>query len=315
MTRKRKFADGDAIDSDDEFHLADAVQVRMRSRYHFVMVFVLLFASLEALYFPFVRNTEPEHRPVRKDFEADIADKMTPLEFRQAYRMDRDSFNRLHSKLKYQLDRAFFSCDGGTRSPETNRYLVHTKLRLSIAIRFAAGAASYDLKLSHGVGKSTIFKSIWGVVDAVNQTESLASQFPSHKEQRKIAAGFRKMSGASFSKVVGAIDGLLIWMIKPCEAWCKEVGVGSANWRCHRKDKFGFNLQAICDHKLRFTWIDMQWPGSTSDYMAWVTSDLCMSLEKNYKTKTILAGYTLVGDNAYVKTPYMSVPLKGKQSG
>ena len=59
----------------------------------------------------------------------------------------------------------------------------------------------------------------------------------------------------------------------------------------------------------------MQWPGSTSDYMAWVTSDLCMSLENNAVSKMILRGYTLVGDNAYVKKPYMTVPLKGKQSG
>ena len=67
------------------------------------------------------------------------------------------------------------------------------------------------------------------------------------------------------------------------------------------------NLQAICDHRLRFLWLDIRWPGSTSDYMAWVTSDLCHELET---TDLLLPGKCIVGDNAYIKR-YMSVPLKG----
>ena len=45
--------------------------------------------------------------------------------------------------------------------------------------------------------------------------------------------------------------------------------------------------------------------------MAWATSNLCKFLEENEITKTILKGYTLLGDCAYVKTMYMATPLKG----
>ena len=88
-----------------------------------------------------------------------------------------------------------------------------------------------------------------------------------------------------------------------------------SNFRCHRKDKYGLNLQAICDHNLKFIWAEMKWPAATSNYMAWVTTSLNLSLEKNIDTKIILDGHTLVGDCAYVKSPFMATPLKGIRSG
>ena len=45
--------------------------------------------------------------------------------------------------------------------------------------------------------------------------------------------------------------------------------------------------------------------------MAWVTSNLCKMLEENHLTNIISRGFTILGDCAYVKTPYMATPLKG----
>ena len=47
------------------------------------------------------------------------------------------------------------------------------------------------------------------------------------------------------------------------------------------------NLQAVCDYNLQFTYIDIKWPGSTSDNLACVTFDLCYDLDKNDATKNI----------------------------
>ena len=147
----------------------------------------------------------------------------------------------------------------------------------------------------------SVYCSVWGVIDAINNTKRLAYRFPNPDEQRDIAQGFLDRSGAGFDKVIGAIYGLLICILKPCLDFCCELNCGSASFRCHRKDKYGLNLQAICDHRLKFIWIDMQWPGATSNYMAWVISGLCYLLENNPVTKLIIDGYTFVGDNAYVK--------------
>ena len=73
-------------------------------------------------------------------------------------------------------------------------------------------------------------------------------------------------------------------------------------------------MQAICDAALRFIWVDIRWPGATSDYMAWSTSELCLALEDDGK-QIMYDGMTIVGDNTYVKKTYMSVPFKGSQTG
>ena len=90
---------------------------------------------------------------------------------------------------------------------------------------------------------------------------------------------------------------------------CDKVKCGQVNFYCSRKCKYGINLQAICDHNLMFRWIDMNYPGCASDYIAWSTSQLCYDLETNC-SEMILPGCTLIGDSAYVKKPYMAVPIK-----
>lgn len=155
---------------------------------------------------------------------------------------------------------------------------------------------------------------MWVVIDVINKCDKLAYSFPDLKEQAEIAWAFQSKSGAGFSCVIEAIDGLLIAIRKPAEYFCQMMNCGSASFRCHRKDKYSLNMQAICDHKLRFRWIDINWPGASSDYMAWVTSDLCIKLEEAVHV-VIAKGMKLLGDNAYCKRMFMATPLKGTRRG
>jgi hypothetical protein len=152
--------------------------------------------------------------------------------------------------------------------------------------------------LTHGVCYTSVFNSVWGVVDVINKKPELKITFPDKQEQLKIAEGFESMSGAGFDRVIGAIDGILIWIIKPNKSECEKVKCGLKSFFCGRKDKFGLNMQAICDNHLYFTWINICWPGCTADYMAWITSDLySMIMNEN---SIIYKGLT-----------YMAVPFKG----
>lgn len=311
--RKRKADfDDDVVPTDDGTDVL--LSSNRRSYFNYMVIMFLMLVSMNDMYFP-AGNKSFEVPRERIDFEQRVVGQLTPLEFKRAYRMDLRAFYKLHALLLPHLNAKFYPGGGGTRDPIQDPYIIDTKVRLSIALRYFAGGSVHDLKVIHGVSAKSSYHSIWGVVDTVNSVSSLAFHFPTHAEQRRIAAGFRCLSGAKFNKVVGAIDGLLIWMRKPNKAFCREQNVGEANWRCHRKDKFGFNFQAICDHNLKFVWTDMQWPGATSDYMAWVTSGLRKSLEDNDITKLLLPGYTLIGDNAYIKKKYMAVPFKGHQVG
>jgi hypothetical protein len=154
---------------------------------------------------------------------------------------------------------------------------------------------------------------MWGVVDAIYSTPELDFHFPNHEQQQEISAGFCNRSGAGFNNVVGAIDGLMVCILMPSLSECLFVNCRQSNFLCHQKDKYGLNLQAICNHNLKFTWIEMKWPAATSDYMAWVTSSFAIELD-NYVEKLIKGG-TLVRDCAYMKKLYMATPLKGFVGG
>jgi hypothetical protein len=74
----------------------------------------------------------------------------------------------------------------------------------------------YDLMLTHGLGRQTIYNSIYGVANAMNKCPNMdfnagGASFPSHDEQREIAAGFKMKSAADFDRICLAVDGMLVW--------------------------------------------------------------------------------------------------------
>ena len=107
--------------------------------------------------------------------------------------------------------------------------------------------------ITHGVSHSSVYKSVWSVVDAVNSTEELAIKFPSdHASQKKISRGFKQKSEVGFDCCVGAIDGMLVWISKPNKSDCDWIEIGPGKFYCGRKKKYGLVLQAICDSNRRF---------------------------------------------------------------
>ena len=252
----------------------------------------------------------------RKDVEKMILE--LGIHARRAYRMTAESLDMLHSELKAGIDEHFSSSDGaGADRRNGPNGLVPSKLRLSCAIRYFAGAEVYDLVLSHGLGRSTIYASIWGIVDVVNSTPSLSlneggSIFPTHAEQAVISQGFLQRSGAGFDQVIGAVDGMLVWTEMPNKKSCKKMKCGQTSFHCSRKSKYGINLLAMCDDKARFRWVDISAPGRSSDYMAWIKSGLPSILEDaNDDSAAVAEGKTIAGDNAFVKKSYMAVPFPG----
>ena len=232
---------------------------------------------------------------------------------RRAYRMSLDCFNYLHKTLEPALREEFEVGErarGGTPNGD-----ISTKLRLSAALRFFAGGSVYDIMLTHGMSKSSVYKSVYGVVNVVNHEPSLSfnengAKFPSHDEQKVLAKGFLAKSGADFDKIVMAIDGMLIWTIQPSRADCDKLKIGERMFHCYRKDKFGFLLMAGCDHDTKFRWADIRHPARTSDYLAWVSSNLGRELETD-DSDLILPDHSIAGDNAFVENMTMSTPIPG----
>ena len=64
--------------------------------------------------------------------------------------------------------------------------------KLSIAIHYLLGGNPYDNMLSHGIGHSTVFNSIWSAVRAIHASCNLDIHWPqTYIEQYKIVQEFR----------------------------------------------------------------------------------------------------------------------------
>jgi DDE superfamily endonuclease len=258
--------------------------------------------------------TDKARTRVRRSVES-IFLQYGPYYVRRAYRMDEEAFWKLHGYVAPLMVSTRTRPGSKTKTHKNGgkNGLISTSTRLSASIRYFAGGRPDDIAISHGIAHSEVFKSVWMVVDAVNNCPDLYFGFPAcHEKQKSLAAAFKEKSVAGFDCCVGAIDGLLLWMEKPSKADCLKAQCGSKKFFCGRKHKFGLNLQGTCDAEGKFLDISIAHPASTSDFLAFATSDL----QKQLEVKDFLApGLCIFGDSAYVNNRYCITPFKNVKSG
>jgi hypothetical protein len=221
--------------------------------------------------------------------------------FERAYRMSFASFCHLHSLLHDSL----LSSDKPYHKGGLPR--ISTYIRLAAAIRYFGGGSVWDIMISHGMSRTETYESVWKVVDAVNTLLPTIVYPTCKEEQSKIAGGFVRRSECSFDNCAGCIDGMLLWIDQPTPDSCRDAGVGAKKFFCGRKHKFGLNLQAVCDSDRRFIDLSILNPGSASDFLSFITSELYRSFAST--SDFLKAGLTIYGDNAYINNHFMTVPF------
>ena len=111
-----------------------------------------------------------------KDLEKDIFQPLGDQYLRRAYRMSRQSFYKLFTILKTELEDEFLPFINNITSNarrKDSKYYINLKIRLSCALQFFAGADPLDLMLTHGISHSSVYRSVWGVVDCINRHDGL----------------------------------------------------------------------------------------------------------------------------------------------
>jgi hypothetical protein len=152
---------------------------------------------------------------------------------RRAYRMKRQIFWNLCSLLRLQLEPEYDDPLSINRIP--NGRIDHT-VCISIALRYLAGGQAMDIALEHGVSHSTVFESLWLVVDVINQQPELSINFPEcHVEQLQLANDFRNKSMAGLNSCIGAVDGMLIWIHQPSKQHVQLTKCGKGKFFCGQK--------------------------------------------------------------------------------
>ncbi|XP_069128985.1 putative nuclease HARBI1 [Argopecten irradians] len=109
-------------------------------------------------------------------------------------------------------------------------------------------------------------------------------------EVRAVKEGFHGIAG--MPNVVGAIDGTLIPIQSPT--------VDEHVFVC-RKGYHALNVQAICDHSLKFINVVCKWPGSVHDSFILTNSGVGTTVDQ-------MDGW-LLGDSGYPLRPWLLTPV------
>ncbi|KAG6936501.1 hypothetical protein G0U57_012265, partial [Chelydra serpentina] len=124
--------------------------------------------------------------------------------------------------------------------------------RVAIALWKLATPDSYRSVMNQfGVGKSTVGVAVMQVANAI--VELLLSKVVTLGNMQVIIDGFAAMG---FPNCGGAIDGTHIPILGPGHQGSQYI---------NRKGYFSMVLQALVDHKGRFTSINVGWPGKVHD--------------------------------------------------
>ena len=214
--------------------------------------------------------------------------------------MDYTAFHQLHELLKNGISKYIWKDQiwhsNGGKCFHYHNGEITMEIRLACALRFFAGGSCLDITISHGIGKTNVYRSVSMVVHATNSCKELEFHFPTTQEQcKQVPEGFAFRSKAGFNNCIRCIDGMLLWMEKPNANECQKVGVDSGKFFCGQKGKFGLNLLGVCDSMQRFTYISIQHPVSASDYLAFVTLSLYVQFTEG---EGLPKGFCLYGDNA-----------------
>jgi hypothetical protein len=148
-------------------------------------------------------------------------------------------------------------------------------------------------------------ESVWYVVEAVNKLDKFKIKHPkSADKQDVIAWGFQATSKAIIDICAGAIDGILIWILKPSKTEAEKAEVSQQKFLCGCKREFGLNCQAVSDVNGRILDISIAYGNLSLDCLAFKRSELFERCENGLMKN----GLVLFGDNAYLNTEYMATP-------
>ena len=253
--------------SDEEEEFRNAIVAVVKRRRLMCAGAVAIFLEAEEKH---SREISPRKKPTRRNWQEHVT-KVGPTIFRKMYRLNIENFNRLLGYIRDEISTG--NVEMARRSSGSE---VCPEARLAMTLRYLAGGSVWDIRLIFDVSTEEFYRSVWRVVDAIDNHEEFQVVFPIENEEKlsEIERVFRaKSSHGLITGCVGAIDGCLIWQKNP------GIAVHNPNrYYCARKEKFALLLMAIADADRRFLFYDISCTPSTHDSLAWDCTQLAQRI-------------------------------------
>lgn len=212
---------------------------------------------------------------------------MPPRDFRQIFRMNKDSLEYLINRLS--LHPVFNNNSRNRQQPVFVQILV----ALSQLGCNGNGASVGRISRMCGVGYGTVLLYTNRVIIAIISLEAQYITWPTYNERIASSRRFYDKSGI---RCMGALDGTHINL-------CQRPKTDGQDYFT-RKKVYSINCQLICDDRKRILWYQIGWPGSVADSDAYKCSTL-------YRQPGLFLGpgEVIIADSGYackapVCTPY-----------
>jgi hypothetical protein len=188
-------------------------------------------------------------------------------------------------------------------STEGNEPIYH-ELIAGAGLRFLGGADKASLSEIFGISDSSTLRIIDMFLNAVIGCYALSMVVPvTHDALLLGAHDFNNISGCGlFFGVVGAIDGWLCCTDRPSDV------TNATDYYSGHYQRFGINVQAMCDANLRFIYVGTAGPGSTNGNRAF---SRCLLLRR--WIDSLSEDFFVIGDGAYVVSNRILIPYSGAQ--
>ena len=251
----------------------------------------LLAAGL--MMFPQKKDRNPSVFEQRLHWEAYCMKHTTRGTFMRRLRMSKQSFNLLLSYLWdfLMVNESQAKIRGGSICPE---------LCLYCTLRWLAGGSYLDIIDIAGISKSSFYRVVWKTIVAIVLAPELALKWPSTEyDVQETMSGFVTISESNaINNCAGVADGFLLRIKVPSRKEAKNVrSFFSGHYQC-----YGLNIQAVCDHHCRFTFLAVAGPGVSKD------RDAARQCGLNSLISKLPNGVCGIGDAAYEPSENM-VPI------
>ena len=215
-------------------------------------------------------------------------------EFRLAFRMHRKTFNKLIEKLLPSLRRC---SEMGSLSSDG---VITPQVRLATALRLFAGSGVFDMMLLFHISRSSVYKCVKDVVNAVNECLYFPGIPTDLRDCRQLAEWMTYSRGIAnpLHGCVFAIDGIAIRIEKP------ENRDMPREYRS-RKGFFALPLLAAVDGKYRFLCFSLRCPGAIHDSLAYAVSNIHQFLRSGRFPNEVWGA----ADEAFINTENLLVPF------
>nr|XP_047144517.1 uncharacterized protein LOC105849992 [Hydra vulgaris]XP_047144518.1 uncharacterized protein LOC105849992 [Hydra vulgaris] len=235
-------------------------------------------------------------RPKSSQWFNEIFTQMEECEFKEHFRVNRNTFNFLVNELHPHLG----------KTTTTMREPISVVKRVAVALHYLASCEEYRVVSSlFGIGKSTANLIVHEFINAVNDILlPKYVKFPLSVENlNKHSRDFEAILG--FPQCVGAVDGCHIPISAP-----KDQATSYYNY----KGWYSIVLFAVVDSRYRFIYTSVGSPGRNNDSYILQNSSLKEILESNLFDKCCkelgdsLVPLCLIGDSAFPLTRHLLKP-------